>query len=597
MEGIFLIETVLILIILGYQLYVYKGNKQKIRTIDELYPSEHQLSVKESVLANGAGATTAGGASLQQQWEELLAGKPFKEYSLHNPVVIRAIRVDKDEIRIDARNGEAVQQYNVAKERLRKLLEDGKILFVEEAPPAAPANEIGLSQEPVAFDLLEVSNPSPTFSKIVKSTNEYLKRNKGAAADFEILKDVSERHSEALDAEVQATIATPLYVGLLGTFSGVIIGLSSLVWSGLRAPEAVEGVEALSPFITDQNIPSFLFGVLIAMAGSFLGLLLTLMGNQALKNARSKRDMQKNAYYTFLQTNLLPKLNSDMAASLGNLKSVLDSFNKDFLDKILGFRPIVDSLTENISVQKEFIQKLDEIGFTQMANANMMVFDKIKESEKLFMNFMKYQEALNQSVEKGAALTNNIEQVLSRLTSLQEGFDKVPGYLQKHDESIQRQVNFFGKHEQELNNIASRTEQYFDKAALKLTDLMEARLQHQERDAQNAYAKWQEHFRLLNEDNVYQRIVDYMRPFENLNQQQNNLNTQQRQLSENISTTNERLLKKMETDAQIQQQILQQLTELNTFLVKSAEPGPVKAAFQKIFGGGSNNTNANRRVQ
>src|SRR5690606_6471016 len=125
-----------------------------------------------------------------------------------------------------------------------------------------------------------------------------------------------------------------------------------------------------SSFITDQNIPSFLFGVLIAMAGSFCGLLLTMMGNNALKNARSTRDRHKNAYYTFLQTHLLPKLNSDMSASLGNLKSVLDSFNKDFLDKILGFRPIVETLTDNISTQKEFIQKLDQIGFTQMANAN-----------------------------------------------------------------------------------------------------------------------------------------------------------------------------------------------------------------------------------
>ncbi|WP_187262469.1 hypothetical protein [Pontibacter beigongshangensis] len=596
MEGIFLIESILILIILGYQLYVYRGNKEKIRTIDELYPSEHQLSVRESILTPGSGTAAEEAITLERQWEELLAGKPFKEYSLHNPVLIRAIKVEKEEVRIDARNGEAVQQYNVAKGRLRKLLEDGKILFPDAAEQqTVVAEKEGLTSEPVSFDLLEVTNPSPTFSKIIRSTNEYLKRNKGAAADFEILKDVSERHSESLDAEVQATIATPLYVGLLGTFSGVIIGLSSLVWSGLRAPEAAESAEVLSPFITDQNIPSFLFGVLIAMAGSFLGLLLTLMGNQALKNARSRRDTQKNAYYTFLQTSLLPKLNSDMAASLGNLKAVLDSFNKDFLDKILGFRPIVDSLTENISVQKEFIQKLDEIGFTQMANANMMVFDKIKESEKLFMNFMKYQEALNQSVEKGAALTNNIEQVLSRLTSLQEGFDQVPGYLQKHDESIQRQINFFGKHEQELNDIASRTEQYFDKAALKLTELMEARLEHQERDAQNAYAKWQEHFRRLNEDNVYQRILDYMRPFENLNEQQNNLSTQQRQLSDNIGVTNERLLDKLETDAQIQQQMLQQLRELNAFLVKSAEPGPVKAAFQKIFGGGSNNSN-NRRV-
>jgi predicted nuclease with TOPRIM domain len=219
-----------------------------------------------------------------------------------------------------------------------------------------------------------------------------------------------------------------------------------------------------------------------------------------------------------------------------------------------------------------------------MANANLQVFDKIKESERLFMNFLQYREALNESVRQGGELTQNISQVLSRLTSLQEGFDKVPGYLQQHDENIQRQIHFFDRHEEDLDSIAQRTEQYFDKAALRLTDLMEARLQHQERDAQNAYEKWQEHFRRLNEDNIYQRILDYMRPFENLQQQQERLGTQQQLLAGQVNQTNDRLLQKIEEDAQIQQQLLKQLATLNANLEKSMEPGPIKAAMGKIFG-------------
>ncbi|MDX5437424.1 MAG: hypothetical protein LPK03_09540, partial [Pontibacter sp.] len=213
---------------------------------------------------------------------------------------------------------------------------------------------------------------------------------------------------------------------------------------------------------------------------------------------------------------------------------------------------------------------------------------KMKESEQLFKNFMQYQVALNESVRKGAELTHTISGVLSRLNSLQEGFDKVPGYLQKHDESIQRQVNFFGQHEQDLRNIGARVEQYFDKAALRLTDLMEARLQHQERDAQQAYEKWQEHFRRLNEDNIYQRILEYMQPFENLNQQQEKLNATQQQLSGEIKQTNERLLQKIEADTIVQQQLLKQLEILNANVAKSMEPGPLKAALDKIFGSGQN---------
>lgn len=576
MEGIFIVEAFLVLAILGYQFYVYRNTKAKIELIKNLFPSEDQLSVTEHLLDSSSKASSIKEPA-DKLWEKLLAGHPFREYMPSNPAIKRIVSVEDDSLQIEVKGG-AVAAYTTAREKFERLVSGNNIFLVEGDPDALVSSVTSGGRGTGTIDLIEVGNPSDTFRKIIKNTNEYLKRNKGAAADFDILKDVSERYSEALDTEVQSTVATPLYIGLLGTFSGVIIGLSSLIWSGLRADEAEV---AAGSFITDQNIPSFLFGVMIAMTGSFFGLLLTLLGNHALKNARSTRDRLQNEYYTFLQTHLLPKLNSDMAASLSNLKSVLDSFNKDFLDKVLGFRPIVDTLTENIGTQKEFIEKLDKIGFTEMANANLQVFDKMKESEQLFKNFMQYQVALNESVQKGAELTHSISDVLNRLNSLQEGFDKVPGYLQKHNESIQRQVNFFGQHERELQDIGSRVEQYFDKAALRLTDLMEARLQHQERDAQHAYEKWKEHFRRLNEDNIYQRILEYMQPFGNLSQQQ-------QQLSGDIRQTNERLLQKIETDTAIQQQLLQQLQTLNAHMARSMEPGPLKAAFERIFGGGNN---------
>ncbi|WP_162426094.1 hypothetical protein [Pontibacter pudoricolor] len=581
MEGIFIIEALIVLAIVGYQFYVFRKTSVKINALKALFPSEDQLTITETLLDNTVSSKTPTIAA-EQVREAVLAGKPFREFTPSNPAVKRITTIADGVLHIEVKGG-PIPNYTIAQDKFEKLLQDGNI-FLEQGDPDALISSVAAGGRGAAtIDLIEARNSSETFSKIIRNTNEYLKRNKGAAADFDILKDVSERYSDALDSEVQSTVTTPLYIGLLGTFSGVIIGLSSLIWSGLMSDDS----GAAGSFITDQNIPSFLFGVMIAMAGSFFGLLLTLVGNHALKNARSIRDRNQNDYYTFLQTHLLPKLNSDMAASLSNLKSVLDSFNKDFLDKVLGFRPIVDTLTDNISTQKEFIEKLDKIGFTQMANANLQVFDKMKESEQLFQNFMNYQVALNESVRKGAELTNTISDVLGRLNSLQEGFDKVPGYLQKHDESIQRQVNFFGQHERELQDIGSRIEQYFDKAALRLTDLMEARLQHQERDAQHAYEKWQEHFRRINEDNIYQRILDYMQPFENLNQQQDSLNRTQQKLAGEITQTNERLLQKIEADAAIQQQLLQQLQTLNMHMAKSLEPGPIKAAFDKLFGGGN----------
>ncbi|MGI4735836.1 MAG: hypothetical protein ACRYG7_11735, partial [Janthinobacterium lividum] len=157
---------------------------------------------------------------------------------------------------------------------------------------------------------------SDTFQRIVNDTDAYLLRNKGTA-DFNILTSITERAVAALDADLQSGISTPLYIGLMGTFGGAILGLLSLVLGGGQFGEAA--------------IQAFLRGVTIAMLGSLCGLGLTLRSNAAYKEARRQAEQRRNDYYTFLQVQLLPILHSDMAGSLGNLKSVLDAFNQEFL--------------------------------------------------------------------------------------------------------------------------------------------------------------------------------------------------------------------------------------------------------------------------
>jgi hypothetical protein len=85
------------------------------------------------------------------------------------------------------------------------------------------------SYVPQEFDALTVSRSSPEFAQILTDTNDYLRANKGAAADFNTLRDISEREASLLDQEIEAQISTPLYLGLLGTFLGAILGLIALV--------------------------------------------------------------------------------------------------------------------------------------------------------------------------------------------------------------------------------------------------------------------------------------------------------------------------------------------------------------------------------
>lgn len=577
-----IIEILIIAGIVAAQFRIFGKNTGRIRSLAQLYPSSQNLRIEEVDFTKRPEAPKPiAGSSYVGPFEALIAGEPFTSANYPNATQ-KVVESDPYTIAISVtgHDEKALKtEYNISTESLKKKIQEGTIhfenaiTFREKTPEVQPQ----ISKEPSrTADLIKAENASPEFREIVSDTNEYLENNKGAAADFNILKDISERYSEALDNEVQAGIATPLYIGLLGTFIGVSMGLGSLLLG--------KDSEAGGSFITDEGIRNFLAGVVIAMIGSFCGLLLTLRGNSALKDARSQRDKLKNAYYTFLQKRLLPKLNSDMAVSLGNLKSVLDSFNHDFLEKVANFQPIIASLTDNISIQKEFIQRLNEIGFTQMANASIQVFEKVRESEETFNKFLGYQKALNNTLENGSEMAGKVGEVLDRMTKLEEAFNLVPGYLAKHDEAIMRQVQFFDRHKRELDNIASRVEQNFDKDADQIAKFMDIRMDQLERDAQNAYERWQQHFQQLNQDNIYQRILDYMQPFQKLNEQQETLNTQHNQLAKTVSVTNEKLLQKLEQDSELQRTLAAQLDVTTKLLEEATRRNRLQVVMDKVFG-------------
>ncbi|GAB3726502.1 hypothetical protein GCM10027594_08260 [Hymenobacter agri] len=429
----------------------------------------------------------------------------------------------------------------------------------------------------VQYDALIANNTSPEFGQIITDTNEYLLNNRGAAADFGILKDISERHAEALDDEIQAQITTPLYLGLLGTFTGAIIGLVSLVGNPFADVTANPNTDTS---FSNGDVQHFLGGVLIAMIGSLFGLAFTLAGNQLLKQARAVRDRQKNAYYTFLQKALLPKLNSDMQAGMSNLKSVLDTFNaeffsqiqNDFFSKIHEFTPLIASITENVSVQKRFLEQLEKIGYSELANATVKVFDRVDESAQTFEKFLGYQQALNTTVTHSTEAAQTIGALLNRLTALEQGLTSVPQYLQQHDDALRQQVAFFTQHSSLLKDLGAQIRQGVSEGVHRMDAELDGRLQQLQQEASTAHEQWQQHFRRLNQDNIYQKITEYLNPFTQLPAQQKDLNLLQERQSQQTAQAMQRLEGRLLVDSQLQQELLKQVDRTNKVLEELTKP-------------------------
>ncbi|MEZ4775130.1 MAG: hypothetical protein R3D00_18245 [Bacteroidia bacterium] len=196
---------------------------------------------------------------------------------------------------------------------LGKIYPDAGMLKVKSIANPVKGEGAVVDAEPVTV-IDENGSFSRGFQEIVIATNGYLLRNPGAA-DFEILKDVAERKVESVENSIEANIALPLYIGLLATFTGVIIGLIRIAFDG----------------VTDDAIQAFIGGVLIGMIGSATGLALTVRSNFTFKDSKKTRDNDQYDYLTFLRTYILPVRQKDPSYAISSLRENLGAFNEGFV--------------------------------------------------------------------------------------------------------------------------------------------------------------------------------------------------------------------------------------------------------------------------
>ena len=269
---------------------------------------------------------------------------------------------------------------------------------------------------------------SEDFTAAIDSINKYLKKNQGAT-DFSIIKSIVERSIEKRENAVSANVTLPLYIGLMGTFTGIIMGLLKIGFGG---------------GVTEENINSFIGGVVIAMVASFFGLLLTVFNNSKnFREATATCDERKNSFYNFLQVELLPHLGNSLFDALDRLKANINDFNKKFenniqlfdtkfSDNISSLHKSVESLSENIgavvdntNTQKEFLLELKKIGYNRMAEANVKVFQLLKETGPTFIKFIEKQKELTQSVEHAASFVQTIDSILNRIKTFEESLNNL----------------------------------------------------------------------------------------------------------------------------------------------------------------------------
>ena len=268
---------------------------------------------------------------------------------------------------------------------------------------------------------MENKTTTTVEKNIINSINQYLEKNKDGTTDFSIIKDIVDRNCDALEEEVQAQLPFPLYLGLMGTMAGILIGVAYLVFSGDLSALLSEGASTHT-----EGIQALMGGIALAMICSIVGIIMTTVNTNNLKKTKARHDSRKHLFLTLLQTELLPSMNNGAASAMRRMTDNLNSFNKTFKDNVWELKQTLGQVNDTSRQQNEMLDKINNMQPARLAKANIEVYEALHNSSAeigrlahLLSESADYIESVKQLNEK-----LDEQQELTRLVKEMSGFFK-----------------------------------------------------------------------------------------------------------------------------------------------------------------------------
>ena len=307
---------------------------------------------------------------------------------------------------------------------------------------------------------------------IIQPVNSYLEKNKGAT-DYHIIKDLSDRACDKIQDEVDSYNPIPLYLGLCGTMLGIIFGIVFLWLGGGLASLLTPASPAatVSGDSASQGIQHLLGGVAVAMIASLVGVILTIIGTHHTKNAVAANETGRNRFLSWIQSNLLPKMSSDVVSTLGNFYQNLNEFNRTFSQNSKDLQKAFEAIKTAYAGQTEYTKELNklDIAKAQMAFAALgSATDKINDLNEFLKGSSQYLASVvalankldtaderTKAIERmGQFFQSEIEQISARKALLSETVGKIDLNLKNSLDGLQTSsTEHVGKLQTHLNKV------------------------------------------------------------------------------------------------------------------------------------------------
>lgn len=279
-------------------------------------------------------------------------------------------------------------------------------------------------------DLLEVviivppKDANALFKSMIDKTNAYLCKNIGTSAELSVMTDICERQLDTIEEEAHNSLNVPLFLGLAGTFTGIILGLVGVDFKEIFAAGQTSNLVGL------QHL---LYGVVVAMCASLMGLGLTVYNNAiAYKGAVTHSSNKKDEYYDFLRREIVPTLSNSMSQSLDSLRGVLGHFVDKFGRNLDAYADSAAMLNDNLEKQHLVLTEINRLGMTETATKIAETFKSLKESASSLEVFKSYQTQLNSTVKGMTGVVTKMDDLIKEFDGFKAGLNAVVASQDEH---------------------------------------------------------------------------------------------------------------------------------------------------------------------
>lgn len=306
-----------------------------------------------------------------------------------------------------------------------------------------------------------------SLNTLIKEINLYVRKSVGTA-DFNIIQNKAERKIESLYEHATAELSFPTYIGLMGTFTGTFIGLVGFLASG-------------SDLSDENKVTNLIAGVLVSMATSLFGLVLTTHSNHIAALSKKQLDDQKNCFLDFIQLELIPQLQTTvktlqqtMEGFVPKFDVVISNFERTFSGVISRFKDTFDECTNNFGtefrantslISKTVATLNDSIGnITSNVENQRKLLEELR-SEKMFETLQQFVDAAEtfqlstHTIEEYNTLLSNLMATTQQVIVKQDEFSKslqIPQELVLRLNSLLDRITTF---EQNVNAVGENIAQ------------------------------------------------------------------------------------------------------------------------------------------